>query len=150
MMNYAALAAEVANDPTAKGYAALLPNCPGRICELLNAYTEHAAKSRMVTARSILSDCGTHGATILDKLEAVAAQNTSVKWALRFLQQEAGIDVGHLATQSMIDQLAAANVLTADEAAALKAMATQPASRAEVLGLGVVTEQDLRAAGVIQ
>ncbi|HEV2612534.1 MAG TPA: hypothetical protein VGU61_19890 [Noviherbaspirillum sp.] len=142
----AALKAEVQADPTGKGYAAYLPASPGRVVELLNADTESGVKSRMVTARAILAECGPGASVILDKLEAAAANLSAVKWAVRFLSQDAGIDVGNPATQAMINQLVAGNVLTAAEGKALKDMALQPASRAAVLGFGVVTEADLRTA----
>lgn len=146
-MDYAALAAEVATDPNAKGYATFLPDSPGHVERLLNEQTEMLVKPRMVTARAILAECAS-GATILDKLEAASAASSPVKWAVRFLGQEAGIDVGNAATQSMIGQLVAGDVLTAAEGDQLKTLAKQKASRAEVLGLGYVTELDLITAGV--
>jgi hypothetical protein len=72
---------------------------------------------------------GMLGASILDKLEEAATVNSAVKWAVRFLGQDSGINVGDPATQYMIDQLAASNppALTAPQAAALKNLALQPA-----------------------
>lgn len=122
-----------------------MPDAPGKVTELLNQYTESAIKSRYITARTVLSSC-VNGATILDKLEAAAANSTPVKWALKFIADSAGLDVGHPATQSMIDQLVTGSVLTVDEGNSLKTLAMQPASRAEVLGFGRVTEEDLRIA----
>jgi hypothetical protein len=144
-MNLAALKAEIQNDPTAKGYALHLPDSPGRVVELLNAQTETMAKSRMVTARAILAECE-DGATILDKLEAAGTSVSAVKWAVRFLGQDAGVDIGHKAARGMIDQLVTGSVLLAGEAGQLKAMAMQPASRAEVLGFGFVHDSDVRDA----
>lgn len=143
-----ALAAEIANDPGAKGYAAHLPDSPGLVVDLLNTQTESMIKPRMVTARTVLAECGLSGATILDKLEAAGASNSAVKWAVRFLGNDGGLDVGNPMTQMMIDQLTGP-VLTVEEGAALKALAMHSASRAEVLGLGHVTEYDLIAAGVV-
>lgn len=147
-MNAAALKSEVQTDPLNLGYAQFLPDNPGKVVELLNANTQQLLRSRMVTARAILAECQ-GGAQILDKLESAATAVTEVKWAVRFLQQEAGIDVGHPATQSMIGQLVERQILTDAEGAALKAMALRPGSRAEVLALGRVTETDLIEAGVI-
>jgi hypothetical protein len=56
-----------------------------------------------------------------------------------------GIDVGHPTTISLLDALVG-TVLTQTECDLLKNMAVQPASRAEVLGLGYVQEHDVRAA----
>jgi hypothetical protein len=66
-----------------------------------------------------------------------------------FLKQDSGLDVGHPATQALLEGLAQAGALLQAEADQLKILALQPASRAEVLGFGPATEQDLRDAGVI-
>jgi erythromycin esterase-like protein len=55
----------------------------------------------------------------------------------------------HLGLQTMRDMLdgwVATSVITQAQKDSLLALATQPASRAEVLGFGRVTEQDLRTA----
>jgi hypothetical protein len=93
-----------------------------------------ATQSRYVTARTVLADCGLIGASILDSLEAAAAGNSAVKWAVKFLGQDSGIDVGNPATQYMIGQLQAAGALTQAQADALKELALQPApvTRAQV------------------
>lgn len=85
-----------------------------------------ATQSRFVTARTILSECGAIGPSILDSLEAIAASNSAVKWAVRFLGQDSGLDVGNPVTQYMIDQLVIGG-MPADQGAALKAMAIQSA-----------------------
>ena len=141
------LSDEIDNDPTGKGYAAFLPDQPGHVVELLNEQTETMVKSRMITARGIMSDYpggAALAAGVLDKLEAAAASIPALKWAMGFLKTTDGLDIGHSATQGMITQLATATVITSDEADKLKALALQPASRAEVLGLPVITEQILR------
>lgn len=148
-MDYAALKAEIDNDPSGKGYAQYLPDSPGLVVELLNAQTETMVKSRYVTARTVLAECGAGASAILDKLEAAATSSSAMKWAVKFLGQDSGLDVGNAVTQAMLDQLAGANVLTSDEASTLKAMALQPTSRAEALGIGRATEQDLIVAGVV-
>lgn len=140
---------EITTDPAGMGYAALLPDSPGRVADLLNAPTASMVKSRFVTARTILAECE-DGAAVLDALSAAAQVNSAVKWALTFLSQNSGIDVGHPRTQAMIDGLAQAGALSLNLAAQLKALGVQPASRAELLGLGSVTIDDLIAAGVIQ
>lgn len=86
-----------------------------------------AIQSRFVTARTILSECGAAGPGILDALTAASAVSSAVKWALTFLSQDSGLDVGNAVTQGMIDQLAGIGALTADQAAALKNLALQPA-----------------------
>lgn len=140
------LSDEIDNDPTGKGYAAFLPDQPGRVVDLLNALTETKAKTRMITARGILSDYPggpAAAAVVLDKLEAAAPSISALKWAFGFLKTTDGLDIGNPATQGMIDQLSP-GVINAEEAGHLKSLALQPASRAEVLGLSTVTEQMLR------
>lgn len=147
-MNYVALKSEVLTDPLVIGYAAYLPASPGYVVNLLNAQKYTMVKARLVSARTIFSECaGAQG--IWDALNAASASNSAVKMAVTFLNQEGGIDVGNPATQAMIDQLVAATALTAAQGAALKNMALQSASRAEVLGFGRVSEADLHAAGVV-
>ncbi len=140
------LSDEITNDPTAKGYAAFLPDAPGAVVNLLNALTETMVKSRMITARGILSDYPggpTVAAAVLDKLDTAAPGIPALKWAWSFIKGE-GLDIGDPATQGMLDTLATATVITTTEADNLKALALQPASRAEVLGLPYVTEEMLR------
>ena len=84
-------------------------------------------------------------ASILDKLEAAAATNSVVKWVLYSIKGDAGIDLSRPNARAQIDALVAAGVLTASEAAALKALAERQGSRAELLfGIGtVVTAEDV-------
>lgn len=135
---------ELATDPLGRGYQQFIPDCPGILAEMLNARVYVLPKSRFVTARGVLAEYGTAGAEILDKLEAAAALNSVVKWAMRFMATD-GIDVGHATTRSMLDALVG-TVLTQAECDMLKNMAVQPASRAEVLGLDYVQEHNVRAA----
>lgn len=144
-MNYVDLKAELDNDPVAVGYATYLPSATGKVAELINEQKFSAVKMRMVTARAILAEC-VDGATILDKLEAASASISAVKWAVKFLSLDAGIDIGNTTTRYMIDQLVLGGVLTAGESSQLKNLAMQPASRAEVLGFGRVESTDIQKA----
>ena len=151
MVNLAQLKTELQTDPAGLGYAPHIPHAPGALADLLNAQSTTLAKSRMITARGIMASYGlgpSAGAAFLDKLDALAANVPAIKWALKFLQTEAGIDIGEPATQLMLTSLIGVGGITADEVNGVKAMALQPASRAEVLfGVGVqITEADVRAA----
>lgn len=140
------LSDEIDNDPLGRGYAALLPDRPGAVVALLNDQTETMYKPRIITARGILSDYSggpAVAAAVLDKLDTAAPSISALKWAWSFIRGE-GLDIGNPATQGMLDQLAGASVITSDEATNLKALALQPASRAEVLGLPYMTEELLR------
>jgi hypothetical protein len=124
------------------------------IAEAMNTVVGQAPAPRVVNARHVLAELGMAGAVSLDKLEAAGSSNPVIKWAVRFLVTE-GLDVGHPTSQSMLDQLAAKGVLTADEALSLKALALQPQTRAEALlapWRGRVSYQDIeqaRASGVL-
>lgn len=141
------LSDELANDPMGIGYAQWLPDSPGMVVQLINMPSFAMIKSLMMSERGILAqypDGPVAADAVLTKLDTFAqtqhALASVVKRALRFLGDPEGIDMGSPATQSMLDAVQQAGVLTADETTKLKALAMQPASRAEVLGLGVVTE----------
>lgn len=144
-MDYAALRSEVDNDPTGLGYAQHLPDAPGSVIVLLNGPTTTMVKSRFVNGRTIMAECADSSA-ILSGLKTMAGQDAQVGVAWSFLNSEAGIDAGNEKTQAMCDQFVSLGVWTQTQADQVKAMAVQSASRAEVLGLGTVTEEDLRTA----
>lgn len=151
MVNLTQLKAELQADPAGRGYMAHVPHAPGALADLLNAPTASMAKPRMITARGIMASYGlgpSAGAAFLDKLEVLSSGVPAIKWAMKFLQAESGIDVGEPATQLMLTSLIGIGGITADEVNGVKAMALQPASRAEVLfGVGVqIGEADVRAA----
>lgn len=151
MVNLAQLKAELQTDPAGLGYAAHVPHAPGSLADLLNAQSATMAKPRMITARGIMASYGlgpSAGAAFMDKLEVLSAGVPTIKWAMKFLQEESGIDVGEPATQAMLASLVGVGGVTQTEVDGVKAMANQPASRAEVLfGAGSqITEADVRAA----
>lgn len=102
----------------------------------LNAQPESVVQSRFVTARAVMAGCA-DGIAILDALNDAAVQNSAVAWAVKFLGQEAGLDVGDPYTQSMIDELVKQNVLSQVQAEQLKALALRPV---------LVTRADVEAA----
>jgi len=141
-MDYQKLKQEIDSGP-------LAAECVGKtdteIAELLNAMTGQMVQTRFITARTILAELP-DAANILDKLDAVAANIPSVKWAMRYLIGETGIDIGHPGTRQQIEALQTAGVLTADEATGLLNMAVFPASRTEIIGLGAVSAGDVSRA----
>lgn len=153
-MDYAALRNELLSDPEGIGYAAYLPDEPGMVVGLLNKPQFLMPKTFMVTARGVISGKGlgaSAGAVFLDKLETLIPVASEVKWAMRFMQGEQGIDVGDLETQTTLNDLVGAAGITQAEIDGIKAMANQPASRAEILfgANAVITIDNLREAGVI-
>lgn len=150
-MDIQTLKTELTTDPAGVGYAAHRPHAPGTLAELLNQRSYTIPKTRMVTARGIMASYGlgpAAGAAFLDKLDALAPSVPAIRWAMKFMQQESGIDVGEPATRAMLDSLVGVGGITQSDVDGIKAMALQPASRAEVLfGAGVVVgEPDVRRA----
>jgi hypothetical protein len=135
---------ELTTDPLNRGYKQFVADCPGTLCDMLNATNYSMPKTKFINARGLLAEHGMTGAQILDKLEMAAASNSLIKWAMRFITTD-GIDVGHPTTRALLDQLVG-TILTQAECDLLKNMAVQPASRAEVLGLDYVQEHNVRAA----
>lgn len=131
---------EIAADPAGLGYGTVVDsNDDERVAALINAKNFSGPVTRMITARGIIADLGTTvGVTVLEKLDAAKATNPAIKWVVKFLEQDAGIDIGHPTTQGAIDALQVGGLFTVEEAAALKGLAFKPLSRAEVLwGHGV-------------
>lgn len=144
-----ALAAEVAGDPTSKGYALLLPASPGSVVDKLNTPTETMVKMIRSTTAQAWAATGPYSAIV----DASNNVNHACRASCLVLRDTfaSGVDI-HLERsdmRGMLDAWVATGICTADQRADLLTRATQPASRAEVLGLPVVVEADLRAAGVV-
>lgn len=94
------------------------------LSEALNAEgaTEYAQK--FVSARIILTSCP-DGVAILAALSA-AVSNVAVSWALKFLGQDSGLDIGDPGIDPLLDGLVAGGVLTAPWRTQLKALALRP------------------------
>lgn len=149
-MNYAALTAEIQSGPLAAELAPLVAagNDAGVAGVLNSQRGETMLRERIISARGVLAEYADGPATaaaVLDKLEAAAPSVPAIKWVMSFLKGD-GIDIGSPATQGMIDQLAAATVLTEDEAGKLKALGRVPASRAELVFGQPVTANDVARA----
>lgn len=86
----------------------------------------HFASERGILERFPLGPIA--GDALLTKLDAFAAtahpMASIVKRAMKFLGQPEGLDLGSPATQGLLDQLALGGVMTAEERAGLRAMAT--------------------------
>lgn len=98
----------------------------------LNAQPETACQETFVTARAVLTRCAS-GPQIIAALDANTGTNILVKYAVEFLKQGAGIDIGDPAAQTMLDSLVP-GILTADYASQLKALSLKPVlvNRAQV------------------
>lgn len=136
-----ALNNEIANDPTGKGYAGMLPDRPGYVVDALNAKTETklgeidrpnltiwAVKTGMLAAVKDESE---------DKLSPLRSS------ALAILHVLMGASTGiNFENQENIDTLnawIAIGKLSVEHKDLMLSMATHPASRAEILGLPHMT-----------
>lgn len=88
----------------------------------LNADAPLEAAPRFITARAVMAEC-VGGAAILDALTEAASTNSAVAWAMKFLGQEAGLNISDPYTLGMIGQLVSFGVLTSSQGDALKALA---------------------------
>lgn len=120
----------------------------GEIAALINAQGTKMLRPRIISARGVLSDYAggpAAAADVLDKLETLSASVPAIRWVMTFLKAE-GVDIGHPATQGMLDQLAAGGALTKAEAKNLQALGFAKCSWGEKAGLGSVNNQEIAQA----
>lgn len=145
----AILKAEIQADPFGLGYASKLPDSPGHVEEMVNRVGSCVIpKARFVTARVILERCP-QGDVFLDKLTEASKYVSACKWALDFLRTTEGLDVNSTAVSAMMTKLIDNNLMTAELAQPVLDIAKQSASRAEALGIGRVTINDVIDCGVM-
>lgn len=145
----AALVDEVITDPTGRGYAAFLPGDPWHAAQLLNAPTETMVGA--VTAAQALTWAAPRAyAAIVD---AASDRLNPVRSCCLVVRDTVlannDISLQLPAVQGLLQSLVLGGVVEQSEADALIYIATRPASRAQVLGLGTVSVDDLRNAGII-
>lgn len=102
----------------------------------LNSQPELDVRPRFITARAVMAACA-DGVAILDALSTSAQQNSAVAWAMKFLGQDAGLDIGDPYTQGMVDKLVVLGVLSSAQGEQVKALAMQPV---------LLSRQDVEAA----
>lgn len=101
------------------------------IADIFNAPSGTRLIERFENAIGIMSALGAvTGATILEKLDQAKAGIPALKWAMLAMASDTGVNLGDHETQTMLDELATANVITQTEAEAVKALAIQPSSLA--------------------
>jgi len=138
-VNYATLTDELRDDPLSLGYASMTD---AEAAESLGAPGRQVVVPTRCTWRDLMAALGLQqAADVKTRLEAAAETDEGLALALHALGhygEGGGLDFGHPQTRDTIDALAADNVLTSDEAAAVKALAERTVSRAEELGLARV------------
>ncbi len=138
-MLYTLLSQELRDDPPTAGYASMTD---AEAAESLNMANRVVVTPTFCSWRSLLAALGPEStAAIKAKIEAAAQADAGLALALDMLGEYGeggGLDMGHPNTRAVIDQLAAAEVLTAAEAVAIKSLGERTVSRAQELGLGRV------------
>lgn len=147
--NLTALKSEVQTDPLAKGYAARLPASPGYVVDMLNAPVHTMVKPIHSTTAQAWAAGGPFSAIVDASNNATHACRASCLVIRETFASGVDIHMERTDVQQMLTAWVTAGVCTAAQRDDLVSRATQPASRAEVLGFGTVTEADLRAAGVV-
>ena len=145
--DYEVLVAELTDDPLERGYAGMTNQAAA---ESLNAVDRTVADPTRKTFRDLLREIGMADAGVIHgKLKAAAESNDGVALAIAAAGDygtDGGLDFSDPATVAGIDTLVAGGVLTSEEGDALKALGRRPVSRAEELGLGVVTDGHIGSA----
>ena len=149
-MDYTALRAELITDPAKLGYGPLLAaGSANRVAVLLNERTQQGLGSVPITP--LLEWIAAHG--IMARLRAAAAGTDAAvasiaEVALMLVSNPniPALDLSRVRVQQMLGALTAAGVIPADAQTELMSMATTYVSRAEVLGLGWVSADDVSRA----
>lgn len=149
-MDYVALRNELTTDPTGMGYAPLqAAGSANQVADLLNAPTQQALGSVPITP--LLEWIAAHG--IMARLRAAAAgpdaDVASIAEVALMLVSNPNIpalDLSRPRVQAMLSALTQAGVIPADAQAELLGMAMTYISRAQVLGLGYVSADDVSRA----
>lgn len=145
-----ALADEVRNDPQAIGYAAHLPGSPGAIVDLINARTQSMLQPMTASRALVWAAKSRSYAKIVDTGNDTASPYRDS--CLAFRDNIFGglpVDLSDADVQAEFSAWETGDIITADAHALAISYATQPASRADVLGLPPATVENLYEAGVI-
>lgn len=137
------LADELRNDPAARGYAAHLPNDPQRAADLLG--TVDFAMVKPITSARALTWAASGPMAIIVDASANAAHPARASCLAFMNAVSAGMDLGlnEPDVRAAFDGWLTLGVITSAQFDALMAMATKPASRAEVLGIPAPSARDI-------
>lgn len=148
-----ALSDEINNDPENIGYATPLSNGNNQeVTRLINEPRTETVGAVPVPSSDLLMWGGQNGR--LSALEDAASDDTLsagvrsvADAALRMIQREdTSLDLGRSEVAGMIDTLVDEGILTSTDKTELEAMTTAKISRAQELGLGTVSLQEVRDA----
>lgn len=141
---------EVTTDPASLGYAGMSDQ---QAADAMNATTQ--TKTVIIPSNELLAWAAGASAGQSPRLKKIrtAFNHESEQIAaiaevadLMIRRDSTALDLSRPDRQQMVGALQAAGVLSPEDVAALYAMAQQPASRAEILGTGVVGRRDVAMA----
>lgn len=141
----AMLTAEIQNDPEARGYGAM--GGEGPVLQDLRA-ARYPGECRC----TILTIAGQLGSGVARRLassmQALAASDALVTEMLALSRSAVGIDLNHADARQLIDAMARNGdlELTAEDAAAIRGLTDDRASRLDLLGLPVPRLREVREA----
>jgi hypothetical protein len=143
------LSDELRDDPKGIGYKAHMPQSPGIVVDLLNAPTQSMVKAIRSTTAQAWAASGPYAAIVDAGANPSHPCRASCLMLRDTLVSGVPISMDEPDVQAMLAAWVATNVITQAQHDDLYKRATQPASRAEVLGLGIVTIQDFIDADLI-
>lgn len=140
------LSDEITNDPTGKGYAALLPDQPGHVVVILNALTEQILG--LLTRTNLAKWAAKTGMRLVIQQEADNQASLLCSLAMTIIDvlrgASGGIDFSDADNVASLGAWVASGKLSTANRDLMLSMAMQPASRMDVLGLPTATEEMLR------
>lgn len=115
-----------------------------QVAHWCNEQTGSKFTERFITDRRVYNEFGaTRGEAILGAFEAAALVSSVAARVLGWLRSSIGVDVGSALSHQMIDTWVTSGLLTNTEGTQLKNLGLAPCGRAEALGLGVISAQDV-------
>ena len=111
------------------GYVADYILKDGKVAEILNRSGGIRLVDRYENAIGLMSALGSSTASIiLEKLDAAKGTIPALKWAMKAIESDVGLNVGDPETQETLDELGVAGVLTLSEVELIKNLAKLPSS----------------------
>jgi hypothetical protein len=137
------LADELKNDPAGLGYAAHLPNDPQRVVDLMTAPT--FAKRLPITAGQALTWAAAGPLANITDVSNNTNSPIRASCLAFLLAMNAGrdVDMGDANVLYQFDIWLQAGLITQQAHDSIIALATQPASRADVLGIPAPSARDI-------
>ncbi len=127
------VAQELRTDPQAMGYATMADIDAAKA--MTTPYTTRVVPTPVGIGRIMSALGAARGGAFFDALDSAAVSDPVLRWTMAILQSGGTIDVGDTEARAQLDALAANGVISAQDAADVKALAEVPASRADLIGV---------------